>query len=250
MFSSIAKALSGRPASPPGYDKAPTLDSDSDWTSSPPDSPPSSVSPGSLPSARRFMTSMVRKPIAVSPKTVDNSESEVSGLADGIMRKSGVPQSYRAALRPVLSKKIIEGRSEKIRNTDAQLFNILAGHTCVKDWIAKGFSEFEKQMEPLKEHPELGEMKRTIFLDNIATILGIGFNLVQEPNPKKPFFERDAEGKIVGILNAVPGQANFRFKECDAAIRSGETLGGRRQRKTRKSRGGKAARKSRRRKLH
>lgn len=247
MFSSIAKAFSGRPASP-GSQWPPTLDSDSDWSaSSPPDSPPSSTSPGSLPSERRFMA---RKSASVSPSAARSAESEVSGLADGIMRKSGVPQAYRDTLRPVLSKKIIEGRAEKIHNTDAQLFNILAGHTCVKDWVAKGFAEFEKQTEALKEYPELVDTKRTIFLDNIATILGIGFNLVQEPTPKKPFFERDADGKIVGILNAVPGQANFRFKECDAAIRKGEVLGGRRKRKTRKTRGGRAERKSRRRKLH
>lgn len=193
-----------------------------------------------------------RKPVP-PPKVIPDSQpittiGQTQGLADGIMRKSGVPPQYREEMRQYVIDSILNGRKLKIHNTDAQLFNTLAGHTCVKDWVKKAFEQYEKDTSSMDE--DMRKMKRTSLLQTMAVILGEGFNLVQEPNPtKKPFFERDAAGKIVGILNAEPGQPNARFAECDKAIRSGESLLGGKRRKTRKHhrKGGKSIR---RRKLH
>lgn len=194
-----------------------------------------------------------RRPVS-PPETIKKDEAvttiaQTQGLADGLMRKSGVPPQYREEMRQYVVDAILDGRKLTVRNTDQQLFNMLAGHTCVKDWVKKAFEEYEKDTRTLDE--ESKKIKRQTLMHGIAILLGEGFNIVQEPNPtKKPFFERDAEGKIIGILNTAPGQPNARFAECDNAIRAGEALllGGKRRR-TRKHRrkGGKSLR---RRKLH
>lgn len=195
-----------------------------------------------------------RRPVP-PPETIKKDEAvttiaQTQGLADGLMRKSGVPPQYREEMRQYVVDAILDGRKLTVRNTDQQLFNMLAGHTCVKDWVKKAFEEYEKNTSALDEDTKT--IKRKTLFNGIAILLGEGFNIVQEPNPntKKPFFERDSQGKIIGILNTAPGQPNARFAECDKAIRAGEPLllGGKRRR-TRKHhrRGGKSLR---RRKLH
>lgn len=204
-----------------------------------------------LASFKKIATSY-RKPIT-PPEVIPaeekvSTQSETEGLARGLMRKAGVPPQYRDEMVKYVVDAILSGRQLKIRNTDAQLYNTLAGHTCVKDWVKKAFEQYEKDTAAVDE--ETKKIKRQTLMHGISILLGEGFNIVQEPNPtKKPFFERDAEGKIIGILNTAPGQPNARFTECDKAIRSGETLLGGKRHTTRKHRrkGGKSLR---RRKLH
>lgn len=165
-----------------------------------------------------------------------STRGETEGMARGIIRKAGVPLVYRDEMVNPVVDAILSGRQQKIRNKDSDLFNTLAGHTCVKDWVKKAFETYENDTRDLDT--EMKDIKRKTLIQGISILLGEGFNILQEPNPsKKPFFERDAEGKIVGILNTAEGQPNARFSECDKAIRSGEKLleGGKR-RKTRRSR--------------
>ena len=187
-------------------------------------------------------------PPAVLPATETvSTQSQTEGLARGLMRKAGVPPQYRDEMVKYVVDAILSGRQLKVRNTDAQLYNTLAGHTCVKDWVKKAFEQYEKDTSGVDE--ETKKIKRETLMHGIAILLGEGFNIVQEPNPtKKPFFERDAQGKIVGILNTGVGQPNARFAECDKAIRAGEYLLGGRRRKTRKHRH--SSKSTRRRKLH
>lgn len=190
----------------------------------------------------------VSPPASLPSKEVISTQAQTEGLAQGLMRKAGVPPQYRAEMTKYVVDAILSGRQLKVRNTDAQLYNTLAGHTCVKDWVKKAFAQYEKDTSGVDE--ETKTIKRQTLMHGIAILLGEGFNIVQEPNPsKKPFFERDAQGKIIGILNTGVGQPNARFSECDKAIRAGESLLGGKRRKTRKhhSKGGKSTR---RRKLH
>lgn len=193
-----------------------------------------------------------RKPVPppeqLPPTEKVSTRGETEGMARGIMRKAGVPPLYREEMLQPLIDSILSGREQKIRNTDSDLFNTLAGHTCVKDWVKKAFEEYEKDTRDLDA--EMKDVKRSTLIQGISILLGEGFNILQEPNPKKKqFFERDADGKIVGILDTAEGQPNARFSECDKAIRSGEKLleGGRR-RKTQKRR--RSSKKTSRRKLH
>ena len=185
-------------------------------------------------------------PLPVTEKVSTRGETE--GMARGIMRKAGVPPGYREEMVQPLIDAILSGRQQKVRNTDSDLFNSLAGHTCVKDWVKKAFETYENDTRDLDA--EMKAVKRNTLIQGISILLGEGFNILQEPNPKKKqFFERDADGKIVGILDTAEGQPNARFSECDKAIRSGEKLleGGKRRR-TRKNR--RQSRKTLRRKLH
>lgn len=187
-------------------------------------------------------------PEVISPTEKVSTRGETEGMARGIIRKAGVPLAYREEMvKPVIDS-ILSGREQKLRNKDSDLFNTLAGHTCVKDWVAKAFEQYEKDSSALDA--EMKDIKRKTLIQGIAILLGEGFNILQEPNPKKKqFFERDAEGKIVGILETAEGQPNARFSECDKAIRSGEKLleGGKRRR-TRKHR--RISKKTSRRKIH
>lgn len=189
----------------------------------------------------------VSPPTVLPEKETVSTQATTEGLARGLMRKAGVPPQYRDEMVKYVVDAILSGRQLKVRNTDAQLYNTLAGHTCVKDWVKKAFEQYEKDTSSVDE--ETKTIKRQTLMHGIAILLGEGFNIVQEPNPsKKQFFERNAEGKIIGILDTGVGQPNARFAECDKAIRAGETLLGGRKHKTRKHRrGGKSTR---RRKLH
>lgn len=174
------------------------------------------------------------EPLPVTEKVSTRGETE--GMARGIIRKAGVPLVYRDEMVGPVVDAILSGRQQTIRNKDSDLFNTLAGHTCVKDWVKKAFETYENDTRNLDK--EMKDIKRKTLIQGISILLGEGFNILQEPNPsKKQFFERDAEGKIVGILNTGEGQPNARFSECDKAIRSGEKLleGGKR-RKTRRMR--------------
>ena len=183
-------------------------------------------------------------------KPTDSKERlQAQGMAVGIMRKSGVPPEYRAEMLNMLIDSILYGRKQKYHNTDEQLYNELAGHTCVKDWVRKAFAQYEMDTRAVDE--ETKQIKRNSLIHGIAILLGEGFNIVQEPNPaKKQFFERDSAGKIVGILDTKQGQPNARFSECDKAIRQGDKLllGGKRRKPRKQHR--KGSKLSRRRKLH
>lgn len=190
----------------------------------------------------------VSPPASIPEKETVSTQSQTAGLAQGLMRKAGVPPEYRAEMLKYVIDAILSGRQLKIRNTDAQLYNTLAGHTCVKDWVKKAFMQYEKDTNGMDA--ETKAIKRQTLMHGIAILLGEGFNIVQEPNPsKKQFFERDAQGKIIGILDTGVGQPNARFSECDKAIRSGESLLGGKRRKTRKHHS-KSRKLTRRRKLH
>jgi hypothetical protein len=173
-------------------------------------------------------------PLPAAEKVSTRGETE--GMARGIIRKAGVPIAYREEMVEPVVDAILFGRQQKIRNKDSDLFNTLAGHTCVKDWVKKAFETYENDTRELDA--EMKDVKRKTLIQGISILLGEGFNILQEPNPsKKQFFERDSDGKIIGILNTAEGQPNARFSECDKAIRSGEKLleGGKR-RKTRRTR--------------
>lgn len=201
-----------------------------------------------LASFARSFRKPVTPPEPLPPTEKVSTRGETEGMARGIIRKAGVPPAYREEMVQPVIDAILSGREQKVRNTDSALFNTLAGHTCVKDWVKKAFETYETDTRDLDA--EMKSVKRSTLIQGIAILLGEGFNILQEPNPKKKqFFERDAEGKIVGILNTAEGQPNARFSECDKAIRSGEKLleGGRRRR-TRKHR--RKSKKTSRRKLH
>jgi hypothetical protein len=201
-----------------------------------------------LASFARSFRKPVPPPEPLPPTEKVSTRGETEGMARGIIRKAGVPLEYREEMVQPVIDAILSGREQKVRNTDSALFNTLAGHTCVKDWVKKAFETYENDTRDLDA--EMKSVKRSTLIQGIAILLGEGFNILQEPNPKKKqFFERDADGKIVGILNTAEGEPNARFSECDKAIRSGEKLleGGTRRR-TRKHR--RKSKKTSRRKIH
>jgi len=158
-----------------------------------------------------------------------NTISQAQGLVEQLMKRSGVPQKYRPELAPYITKHLLVGRGMPLdqQNSDAVLMNSLSSHTCVKTWVKKAFELYEQKVTDMTdEERKSGAEKRLLegTFEGIRLMLGQGFNFVQEPNRvKRPFFERNSEGRIVGILNMDKGE-NQRFKECDAALRDGEEL--------------------------
>jgi hypothetical protein len=177
--------------------------------------------------------------------------SQAQGLVGQIMKRAMVPIQYRKDLAPYITDSLLKGRAlpPNEQNTDAILMNSLAGHTCVKTWVRKAFEQLEERLATMKPDAiSLGGREAAFkgTFEGMGLMLGQGFNYFQEPPGTTKFFERDADGKIVGIKN-MDLPKNQRFAECDAALRSGEALLGGRRRRTRRHR--RKNRKSRR-KLH
>jgi hypothetical protein len=155
--------------------------------------------------------------------------SQAQGLVEQLMKRSGVPQKYRAQLAPYITKHLLIGRGLPAdqQNTDAVLMNSLSSHTCVKTWVRKAFELYEQKVKDMTdEERKSGGEKRLLegTFEGVGVMLGQGFNFVQEPNRRKrPFFQRNSEGRIVGILNMDRGE-NQRFAECDTSLRAGEEL--------------------------
>lgn len=177
----------------------------------------------------------------ISP-TVDNPDMK---LAEELVGKSSIAKilpEYRNDVILALLQQLPVARDYPGAHTDEELIK-MAGHPCVIVWIQTAIAVFEeeKSME-IKEHKKSG------VINGVALVLAQGFDKVQEPNPKRPFFERDASGRIIGILNTKPGQPNARFSGCNQALQRIPLMGGKR-RKTKKQQ--KKKRKTlRRRKLH
>lgn len=170
----------------------------------------------------------LRDRTGVNPLQAQSTIGQTSAVIEILMRKAQVPQKYRSQLAPYIEKHLLVGRAlpPNQKNTDEILINSLAGHTCVRTWVRKAFEDYENSVA--KYTPDeiaAGREKLALegTLDGMGLILGQGFNYVQEPPGKTNFFERDSSGKIIGILNMDKAK-NQRFKECDAALRSGEEL--------------------------
>jgi hypothetical protein len=178
----------------------------------------------------------MEKPLDAKQLTI----SQAQGLVGQIMKRAMVPPEYRTDLAPYITDSLLKGRAlpANEQNTDAILMNSLAGHTCVRTWVRKAFEDLKTRMASMKPD-EIAQgrgdaaMKGT--LEGMGLMLGQGFNYFQEPPGTNKFFERDANGKIIGIAN-MDKSKNQRFKECDEALRKGETLLGGRRRKTRRQR--------------
>ena len=170
----------------------------------------------------------LRTPAANPLNNTKMTISQAQGLVEQLMKRSGVPQKYRAELAPYITKHLLVGRGMPAneQNTDAVLMNSLSSHTCVKTWVRKAFEEYEGRIATYKpDEIAMGRQTEALkgTLDGMGLMLGQGFNYFQEPPGTTKFFERDASGKIVGIKN-MDKPKNQRFAECDAALRAGEQL--------------------------
>lgn len=167
----------------------------------------------------------------VSPESTASSVSRSStpladpayGLATLLVDKSKVvklyPQ-YRDDLIHAVFEEIPNARSKPGAHTDSELIQ-LAKHTCTIDWIQKAIEILHAKIETVISQLPPDDARDFIKtqLSGIAVVLAQGFDKVEE---KK--FIRDSSGKIIGITDP-------RQSECDKALKSGETLGGRRKRK-------------------
>ena len=153
----------------------------------------------------------------VSPEEL-REISQAQGLVELLMKRSQVPEIYRAELAPYIAKHLLDGRKmpPDQQNTDAVLIS-LSSHTCVKTWIRKAFEDYEKKIKNYtKEEQQFGRKAEALngTLDGIGMVLGQGFNYFQEPPGTTKFFKRDPSGKIIGIVD----EKNQRFKECHHAL--------------------------------
>jgi len=155
-------------------------------------------------------------------------------LAGLLLKRSSIAKifpEYVPELQKATAEQILQAHAYPGFHPDSILIG-LASHPCVVSWV-------QNALATIPEIPpgEAGEAKKAGIINGVALILAQGFDKVQEPNPKRPFFQRDASGKIIGILNTEAGMPNARFAECHAILATTPLFGGRR-RKTLKKKAG------------
>lgn len=173
-------------------------------------------------------------PISTRPVTpVADSMEDVArdDLARILVKRSTLSKIFpglTAELTQAISEQIKVGRSYPDAHPDSVLIN-MASHPCVISWVQNALAEIGDSTG------YLAESRRQGIINGVALVLAQGFDKVQEPNPKKrPFFQRDATGKIVGILNTEEGMPNARFAQCHALLKDVPLLGGKRRKTLRK----------------
>lgn len=173
-------------------------------------------------------------PVSTRPMTpVENNMEDIArdDLARILVKRSTLSKIFpelAAELTQAISEQIKVGRTYPDAHPDSVLIN-MASHPCVISWTQNALAEIGDSAG------YLAESRRQGIINGVALVLAQGFDKVQEPNPKKrPFFQRDATGKIVGILNTEEGMPNARFAQCHALLKTTPLLGGKRRKTLRK----------------
>lgn len=125
--------------------------------------------------------------------------------------------------------KIIPYLVEQLKTSSRNPTDLIkvASHTCTIELLQLTLENLARDVENLKEagEDEMIEIKIKSTLQTIAVVLGQGFDAVEDNK-----FIKDASGKPIGIKEDNIG----RYPECHKALQSGEPLGGKRKRRTKK----------------
>jgi hypothetical protein len=182
--------------------------------------------------------------------TVDNPDMK---LAEDLVREAQICIDYKKDVILALPEQLREARDfyKEHAHTNEELIK-MAGHACVTVWIQGALADLgcTTGRDMSAEGKKAEESKKFGVITGIARLLASGFDKMQEPNPKRPFFVREAgSGKIIGIHDTGIGQPNDRYKVCHAVLKAGDSLMGGKRKKTKKNKS-KKRKTLRRRKLH
>jgi hypothetical protein len=173
-------------------------------------------------------------PVSTRPMTpVANNMDDIAreDLARILVKRSSLSKIFpelTPELLQALPEQIKLGRTYPDPHPDSVLIN-MASHPCVINWTQNALAEIGDSTG------YLAESRRQSIINGVALVLAQGFDKVQEPNPRKrPFFQRDPTGKIIGILNTEQGMPNARFAQCHELLKTTPLLGGKRRKTLRK----------------